>query len=152
MTALPFAGRYDAGGKIVSFVFCNGLRRKQVFQKYQTLEFDPLRLQIFARQTRQKPASLAEQRWQASNDLANSFLWLKHQGGITWEQGGGGPVEGTVMNWDHSGLSFSGRMGWERTMWRGLFVRGGWRILRTSLHGNGFPHWLCLHTVPITKG
>lgn len=75
------AGRYDAGGKIVSFVFCNGLRRKQVFHKYQTLEFDPVRLQIFARQSRKKPVTLTEQRQQARDDLANSFLWLKHQGG-----------------------------------------------------------------------
>ncbi|KAL3143108.1 hypothetical protein ABBQ38_003381 [Trebouxia sp. C0009 RCD-2024] len=75
----PEPGRYDAGGKIVSFVFCNGLRRKQVFHKYQTLEFDPVRLQIFARQSRKKPVTLTEQRQQARDDLANSFLWLKHQ-------------------------------------------------------------------------
>ena len=33
-----------------------------MFQNFQNLEFDPLRCQVFG------------------NDLARSFLWLKHQG------------------------------------------------------------------------
>lgn len=82
---VPTAGRYDAGGKIVSFVFCNGERRKQVFHKFQTLEFDPVRLQIFAKQSRKKPVNLEDQRRQARDDLANSFLWLKQQGGTGFQ-------------------------------------------------------------------
>ena len=56
------AGRYNANNKILSFVFCNGLRKKKRFQNFQNVEFDPGRLQVFG------------------TDLAQSFVWLKHQG------------------------------------------------------------------------
>lgn len=59
---LCVAGRYCANNKILSFVFCNNLRKKQRFQNFQNIELDPARLQIFG------------------TDLARSLIWLKHQG------------------------------------------------------------------------
>lgn len=60
--SLFIAGRYNASNKILSFVFCNNLRKKKRFQNFQNVEFDPGRLQVFG------------------SDLAQSFVWLKHQG------------------------------------------------------------------------
>lgn len=61
-SVLCIAGRYNASNKILSFVFCNNLRKKKRFQNFQNVEFDPGRLQVFG------------------TDLAQSFVWLKHQG------------------------------------------------------------------------